>query len=86
MLAMYLLGIETMPNPAEQHTPTNQRFNGHSVNARLCSVSRCTFSVTVKQLEVNHGAMNFAGDWNPELDREILDRCGEQYCFCGEGQ
>lgn len=37
--------------------------------------------------EVNHGVENFfVGDWNPELDCEILDWCGEQYCVCGEGQ
>lgn len=39
--------------------------------------AQLAFHVTVKQLKVNHGAMNFAGDWNPELDREVLDRCGE---------
>lgn len=31
-------------------------------------------------------ALDFAGDWNPQLDCQILDRCGEQYCFCGESQ
>lgn len=35
--------------------------------------------------KVNHGVV-IAGDWNPELDCESLDRCGEQYCVCGEGQ
>lgn len=38
-----------------------------NINALLCSVSKCIFSAG------NLIALDIAGDWDSELDREILD-------------
>lgn len=59
----------------------------HSLQVRtgLGLFAYCTWRQEIWEMKVTSG-MGVTGDGNPELDCEILDRCGEQHCLRGAGQ